>query len=236
MKTICVHRINSNGLSVGGDEYYCYDEKRYNLNKCDIICTNRSTLPFVVQYVSILTSSGENIKVPKLTIFSINGVATTSTFNNNNMETKNIQVTIEQAREWFNSNNQALRTLAINAFGEERLSMTYESIRCKVDSLATCVEVPALEENAFIVNAKLAILARYFNGPWHRNVYNTGYFIGARRNTACGTGPVAVIDRLVGVYKHDTVLYGGIVYFENANDATKAAELLGSDLNCLLGI
>lgn len=41
MKTICVHRINSNGLSVGGDEYYCYDEKRYNLNKCDIICTNK---------------------------------------------------------------------------------------------------------------------------------------------------------------------------------------------------
>lgn len=153
-----------------------------------------------------------------------------------NMETKNIQVTIEQAREWFNSNNQALRTLAINAFGEERLSMTYESIRRKVNSLATCIEVPTLEENAFIANAKLAMLAKHFNGSWHRNVDNTGYFIGARRNTACGTGPVAVIDRLVGVYKHDTVLYGGIVYFENANDAIKAAELLGSNLNSLLGI
>lgn len=154
------------------------------------------------------------------------------------METKNIQVTIEQAREWFNSNNQALRTLAINAFGEERLSMTYESIRCKVASLslATCVEVPALEESAFQANAKLAIMARYFNGSWHRNADNTGYFIGARRGITCGTGPIATINNLVGVYKHDTVLYGGIVYFKSANDAIKVAELLGSDLNCLLGI
>jgi hypothetical protein len=57
-------------------------------------------------------------KVPKLTIFSINGVATTSTFNNNNMETRTVKVSIEQARCWFNSNNQALKELALTVYSE----------------------------------------------------------------------------------------------------------------------
>ena len=141
------------------------------------------------------------------------------------METKNIQVTIEQAREWSNSDNHTLRTLAINAFDEERLSITYKSVAQEIDSLtlSTCVEVPALEESAFQANAKSAVMAGYFNGSWHRNADNTGYFIGAIRGIACGTGPIAAINNLVGVYKHDTVLYGGIVYFKSADDANQSS-------------
>lgn len=213
MKTICVHRINSNGLSVGGDEYYCYDEKRYNLNKCDIICTNRSTLPFVVQYVSILTSSGENIKVPKLTIFSINGVATTSTFNNNNMETRTVRVSIEQARCWFNGNNQALKELALTVYSEQELTLSYESIKLQLGDnnlTTTCVTVPYEEHDKFDVNAKLFVIVKYFNGDWRKTSCNKEYFMG----------------NCLGICVHETVMYAGIVYLKDEESAVKAFKML----------
>lgn len=226
MKTICVHRINSNGLSVGGDEYYCYDEKRYNLNKCDIICTNRSTLPFVVQYVSILTSSGENIKVPKLTIFSINGVATTSTFNNNNMETRTVKVSIEQARCWFNGNNQALKELALTVYSEQELTLSYESIKLQLGDnnlTTTCVTVPYEEHDKFDVNAKLCLMAKYFNGDWKRTLYNKGYFIGQSKQ---GFTTSRDMGNSLGICVHETVVYAGIVYFKDEESAIKAFKML----------
>lgn len=226
MKTICVHRINSNGLSVGGDEYYCYDEKRYNLNKCDIICTNRSTLPFVVQYVSILTSSGENIKVPKLTIFSINGVATTSTFNNNNMETRTVKVSIEQARCWFNGNNQALKELALTVYSEQELTFSYESIKLQVgdNNLTTaCLTVPYEQFEKFVVNSHLAVMAKYFNGNWKRTPYNKGYFIGQSKQ---GFTTSRDMGNGLGICVHETVVYAGIVYFKDEESAIKAFKML----------
>lgn len=226
MKTICVHRINSNGLSVGGDEYYCYDEKRYNLNKCDIICTNRSTLPFVVQYVSILTSSGENIKVPKLTIFSINGVATTSTFNNNNMETRTVKVSIEQARCWFNGNNKALKELALTVYSEQELTFSYESIKLQVgdNNLTTaCLTVPYEQFEKFVVNSHLAVMAKYFNGNWKRTPYNKGYFIGQSKQ---GFTTSRDMGNSLGICVHETVVYAGIVYFKDEESAIKAFKML----------
>lgn len=236
MKTICVHRINSNGLSVGGDEYYCYDEKRYNLNKCDIICTNRSTLPFVVQYVSILTSSGENIKVPKLTIFSINGVATTSTFNNNNMETRTVKVSIEQARCWFNGNNKALKELALTVYSEQELTFSYESIKLQVgdNNLTTaCLTVPYEQFEKFVVNSHLAVMAKYFNGNWKRTPYNKGYFIGQSKQ---GFTTSRDMGNSLGICVHETVVYAGIVYFKDEESAIKAFKMLTElDKNILFG-
>lgn len=226
MKTICVHRINSNGLSVGGDEYYCYDEKRYNLNECDIICTNRSTLPFVVQYVSILTSSGENIKVPKLTIFSINGVATTSTFNNNNMETRTVKVSIEQARCWFNGNNKALKELALTVYSEQELTLSYESIKLQLGDnnlTTTCVTVPYEQFEKFVVNSHLAVMAKYFNGNWKRTPYNKGYFIGQSKQ---GFTTSRNMGNSLGICVHETVVYAGIVYFKDEESAIKAFKML----------
>ena len=41
------------------------------------------------------------------------------------METRNISVTLEQAREWYNSRNATLRTLALNAYTNEELELNY---------------------------------------------------------------------------------------------------------------
>ena len=46
----------------------------------------------------------------------------------NSMEARNISVTLEQAREWYNSGNSTLRTLALNAYTESEL-MGYDYIK-----------------------------------------------------------------------------------------------------------
>lgn len=103
-----------------------------------------------------------------------------------NMEARNISVNIEQAREWYNSGNSTLRTLALNAYTEQEL-MGYDYIKQLVKREATSVIVPEGEVKKITVHSKLAIVAKYFNGSWKKTTCNTGYFIG---NYNSGNGPV----------------------------------------------
>lgn len=48
----------------------------------------------------------------------------------NSMEARNISVTLEQAREWYNSDNTTLRTLALNAYAESEL-VGYDYMKLK---------------------------------------------------------------------------------------------------------
>ena len=45
-----------------------------------------------------------------------------SKINNNNVEKRNITVSLEEAREWYNGENQTLRKLALQAYTEKELS------------------------------------------------------------------------------------------------------------------
>lgn len=94
-----------------------------------------------------------------------------------NMEARNISVNIEQAREWYNSGNSTLRTLALNAYTEQEL-MGYDYIKQLVKREATSITVPEGEVKKITVHSKLAIVAKYFNGSWKKTTCNTGYFIG----------------------------------------------------------
>lgn len=60
----------------------------------------------------------------------------------------------------------------------------------------------------------LAVIAKFFNGPWKKTASNTGYFLA---NTCNG----------VVIHQHNTVQYAGIVYFKNQEDAVKAIMILG---------
>lgn len=183
-------------------------------------------MPFVVQYVSILTSSGENIKVPKLTIFSINGVATTSTFNNNNMETRTVKVSIEQARCWFNGDNKTLKELALTVYSEKELTISYDFIKLYLGDnrlTTTCVTVPYEEHDKFDVNAKLSLIAKYFNGDWRKTDCNKGYFIG---KSSKGFTTSRDMGNCLGICVHETVMYQGIVYFKDEESAIKAFKML----------
>lgn len=76
-----------------------------------------------------------------------------------NMEARNISVNIEQAREWYNSGNSTLRTLALNAYTEQEL-MGYDYIKQLVKREATSVIVPEGEVKKITVHSKLAIVAK----------------------------------------------------------------------------
>lgn len=126
-----------------------------------------------------------------------------------NMEARNISVNIEQAREWYNSGNSTLRTLALNAYTESELKGEVKKIN---------------------VYSRLAIVAKYFNGSWNKTTRNTGYFLG-NYSTSCG--PVVDTCNGVGVYQHNMVQYAGVIYFKNQEDAIKAVKILGESVKDL---
>lgn len=143
------------------------------------------------------------------------------------METRNISVTLKQAREWYNSGNNTLRILALNAYTKDELELNYHSIDREVDQICTCVCIPRCEGKKFQVLAKLTTIAKFYNKDWERNIYNTGYFI-SNRNP--GNGPVDDCYKDVGVYEHISEQYAGIVYFRNSEDAIKALKILGDEV------
>mgnify|MGYP001213233931 FL=1 len=146
-----------------------------------------------------------------------------------NMEARNISVTLEQAREWYNSGNSTLRTLALNAYTESEL-MGYDYIKQLVKREATSIIVPEGEVKKINVYSRLAIVAKYFNGSWNKTTGNTGYFLG-NYSTSCG--PVVDTCNGVGVYQHNMVQYAGVIYFKNQEDAIKAVKILGESVKDL---
>ena len=136
------------------------------------------------------------------------------------METRNISVTLEQAREWYNSGNATLRTLALNAYTKEELELNYSLIESQVDQVCGCCYVPRCEGKKFQVLAKLATIAKFYNKDWKKTTDNTGYFIGNYNN---GNGPA------IDIYTNNKAQYAGVVYFKNYEDAVKALEILGDE-------
>lgn len=143
------------------------------------------------------------------------------------METRNISVTLEQAREWYKSVNDTLRTLALNAYTKEELELNYSLIESQVDQVCGCCYVPRCEGKKFQVLAKLATIAKYYNKDWERTIYNTGYFIS---NHNPGNGPVDDCYKNIGVYKHNSAQYAGVIYFKHSEDAVKALKILGDEV------
>lgn len=150
--------------------------------------------------------------------------------NNKQMESRNIKVTIEQAREWYNSGDATLKTLALNAFTEEELMMCLAYVYKNVETDVAAFDVPNGEREKFSVKADLAVLAKYFNGDWEMKPGVKGYFLGNFIDS-CGR-PIATFNK-VGIYEHHTVQYEGITYFKSQESAIKAAKLLEDRLKLL---
>lgn len=143
------------------------------------------------------------------------------------METRNISVTLEQAIKWYNSRNDTLRELALNAYTKEELELDYNSIDREVDQICTCVCIPKCEGKKFQVLAKLATIAKYYNKDWKKTNSNIGYYI---CNCSTENRPIDNCYEDVGVFKHILAQYAGIVYFRNYEDAIKALNILGDEV------
>lgn len=142
---------------------------------------------------------------------------------------RNVAITLEEAREWYKSNNSALKAIALKAYSEDEL-VGYEYMVSKVSIDAPNMITPCTDVNRFKVLHKLAVIATYFNSNWKMSADKTGYFIG--KSNMGGSSTIAQVDLTnnIAVYEHRTVCYAGIVYFKNAEDAKKAGKMLGSDL------
>ena len=172
-------------------------------------------------------------------------------FNNNqtsNMEKRNITVSLEEAREWYNGENQILRKLALQAYTEKELSepqnfnevlesLGVQSLNLNMklggkDALSTVklsngigIEIGS----ALTLHMKLALIAKYFNGTWKPEINKTKYFL-ARTHYSYDIPYSIKLDTGFGIGTHEKVMYPGIVYFQKQEDVRKAYQMIKDEL------
>lgn len=151
----------------------------------------------------------------------------------NNMEEKrSVSISLEEAREWYKSGNNALKAIALKAYSENELA-GYEYMKSQVNTQPSGCSIPYSERGKWDTLHKLAIMAKYYNGSWEMKAGKTGYFIG--KSSMGGSAVVQQVNLTDGIaiYEHRTVQYAGIVYFKNAQDAKEAVKLLFDELSLL---
>ena len=163
---------------------------------------------------------------------------------NNNMEKRNITVSLEEARNWYNSEDQTLRRLALQAYTEKELSepqnlkevlealgITSLHLNMKLageDAASTMKlskEIGIEIGSELTLHMKLALIAKYFNGTWKPDMKQTKYFL-ARTHHSYDLPNSIKLDSDYCVGTHERVMYPGIVYFQKQEDVKKAYEML----------
>lgn len=205
--------------------------------------------PFIVKRTDFhfsTTYAGYPLKW--ITSSTIEWIKTPSTrFNNNqtsnNMEKRNITVSLEEARNWYNAKDQTLRKLALQAYTEKELrephnfkevldSLEIHSIELSMrldhkDDSSTLKLIKEINSE-LILNMKLMLIAKYFNGSWEPDIDKTKYFLA---KTYSFNSPYSIKpDNGYCIGTHEGVMYPGIVYFQNQEDARKAYEMLKDEL------
>lgn len=163
--------------------YDIIEDPRYN-SKIMVVGitydTNRVQQGITLKDIYITKVNGQVITQPA---GLVNGSLAGSDFDidkqrtNNMKETRNIKVTLEQAMEWYNSDNSTLRTLALSAYTEDELKLNLKYISNKVYNTCFRIMIPVDEAGKYNALADLAIIAKFFNGSWKKNSINVGYFI-----------------------------------------------------------
>lgn len=157
----------------------------------------------------------------------------------NNMEKRNITVSLEEARNWYNGENQILRKLALQAYTEKELSepQTFRDVlkALGIQSLNIGMKVNGKEVssveigNELATHIRLMFIAKYFNGTWKPEINKTKYFL-ARTNYSYDIPYSIKLDTGFGIGTHEKVMYPGIVYFQKQEDVRKAYEMLKDEL------
>lgn len=127
------------------------------------------------------------------------------------METRNIKVSLDKAKEWYRSGNVILYELALQAFSEKELKTpTYSEI---VIMVGGTYNIPKEE-------AILRTLAEYYKKSTDKFYPDQEkYFIG--KNSYDGWT----------IIKHQSVLYPGIAYYLREKDAREAMEIFLKEMN-----
>lgn len=132
-------------------------------------------------------------------------------------EKRTIQISLSQAVDWYNSDNEILKMLALSIFEKDELKLTYGDIKRNVPYCDILVSVPIEIGSNFLILGKLSMLAKYFNKDWHKTNTTTGYFING------------IKDGKITTAIHETLTYPGVIYFKNRADIYAAINIIGRD-------
>lgn len=70
------------------------------------------------------------------------------------METRNVKITLDKAREWYNSDNNSLKEIALQAFKKEELMFTFKDVKSFRDAYN------ALNYNTYIIETRADMIER----------------------------------------------------------------------------
>ena len=165
-----------------------------------------------------------------------------SKINNNrtsNMEKRNITVSLEEARNWYNGENQILRKLALQAYTEAELSepQNFKEVlkSLGIQSINVGMKVNGKEVsnveigNELAIHIKLMFIAKYFNGTWKPEMDKTKYFLG-RTPYSYDLPNSAKLNNGYYIGIHARIKCPGIIYFQKEEDVRKAYEMLKDEL------
>lgn len=166
-------------------------------------------------------------------------VETPSTrFNNNhqtsnNMEQRNITVSLEEARNWYNGKDQTLRRLALQAYTEKELNepQSFEEVLEALGIQSLHLNMKLSKEMGVEIGSelplhiKLALIAKYFNDKWEPDVTKTKYFL-VKTHYSNNLPNSIKLDNNYCIGTHERVMYPGVVYFQKQEDVRKAYEIL----------
>ena len=91
------------------------------------------------------------------------------------MDTRNVAVTLEKAREWYNSGNAALKEVALQAFKEEELKISFKDIKTFHDA---CNALGINYENAFYTAENIAKYSRASAAMFKLNIIRKALNLG----------------------------------------------------------
>ena len=91
------------------------------------------------------------------------------------MDTRNVSVTLEKAREWYNSGNATLKEVAFQAFKEEELKQTFKDIKTFHDA---CDALGVNYENAFYMAESIAKYSRASAAMFKLNIIRKALNLG----------------------------------------------------------
>ena len=148
------------------------------------------------------------------------------------MEKRNIQISLEEAKEWYNSGNSFKRELALKAYKKEELEETYLNIIGKLPYDTT--RKNNIKRDMYV---KLLNTAAYVNSIYPKEYYKYAkdYFqYILTKKGICDDHSLPLFYK--GFYINKTFVYYPetfIVTFNSEEAAKKAIDILGDELNVL---
>ena len=147
----------------------------------------------------------------------------------NNMEEKrNIQISLEEAREWYNSGDSFKRELALKAYKEIELSITtYSDVRASLRNTDIADSIAKGE-----VYRKLLNVAKCFNSAYNieynSRICRQNYYIITKKSTLASFVKYKDFSINKNEYKSDYE-----IAFNSLDAAKKAIDILSDELNIL---